>query len=109
MRFLVDAQFPPQLAIALRKAGHEAEHVFDIGMVRTPDIEIWHHAERVGAAILSKDSDFVSLCLRATKGPAVVWVRLGNVTNDALEGTVLGHLTEIVAALKAGETLIELT
>jgi predicted nuclease of predicted toxin-antitoxin system len=32
MRFLVDAQLPPALARHLVAAGHEAQHVADLGM-----------------------------------------------------------------------------
>ena len=32
MKFLVDAQLPPALARRLREAGHEAQHVEDIGL-----------------------------------------------------------------------------
>lgn len=108
MRFLIDAQLPPKLATALRKAGHEAEHVFEVGLLTAPDIEIWRYAERTSAAILTKDSDFVAIRLRATAGAPVVWLRLGNVTNDALERALIHHLPEIVDAIAAGESLIEL-
>jgi predicted nuclease of predicted toxin-antitoxin system len=32
MRFLIDAQLPPALAVLLTKHGHIAEHVADIGL-----------------------------------------------------------------------------
>ena len=108
MRFLIDAQLPPKLAAALRKAGHEAEHVFELGLLAAPDIEIWRYAERVGAAILTKDSDFVAIRLREIAGASVVWLRLGNITNDALERALIHHLPEIADAVAAGEILIEL-
>jgi predicted nuclease of predicted toxin-antitoxin system len=108
LRFLVDAQLPPRLAAALRDAGHEAEHVFDIGLVAAPDIEIWRYAERIGATIITKDSDFVAIRLRATTGPAVIWLRLGNVTNKTLESALLLHLPEVVLAVEAGEVLVEI-
>ncbi|HEY1632953.1 MAG TPA: DUF5615 family PIN-like protein [Rhizomicrobium sp.] len=108
MRFLIDAQLPPRLAVALRKAGHEAEHVFDIGLVAAPDIEIWRYAERKGAAIITKDSDFAAMRISAETGPAVIWLRIGNATNEHLERELMLHLPEIVAALETSETLIEM-
>jgi predicted nuclease of predicted toxin-antitoxin system len=108
LRFLIDAQLPPKLAVVLRKAGHEAEHVFDAGLVAAPDIEIWRYAERTNAAIVTKDSDFIAIRTYATGGPAVVWLRLGNSTNEILETAVSSYLNEIVAALEAGEILVEL-
>jgi len=36
VRFLVDAQFPPELAIWLTAQGHQADHVEDISTAREP-------------------------------------------------------------------------
>jgi predicted nuclease of predicted toxin-antitoxin system len=44
MRFLVDAQLPPGLCRWLRERGHEAEHVFDVGLGGVPDAEIARRA-----------------------------------------------------------------
>jgi len=32
LRFLIDAQLPPRLAHRLNELGHEAVHVFDLGL-----------------------------------------------------------------------------
>lgn len=40
MRFLVDAQLPPALARWLVERSHEAEHVFDLGMIKASDPKI---------------------------------------------------------------------
>ena len=92
----------------LRRAGHEAEHAFDPGLVAKPDIEIWRHAERMGAAILTKDADFAAMRIHAASGPAVVWVRLGNVTNAELERVLTSVLPQIATAIEAGEQLAEI-
>jgi predicted nuclease of predicted toxin-antitoxin system len=92
----------------LRRAGHEADHVLDLGMLATPDIEIWRHAEKTGAIILTKDADFAATRIHAVNGPAVVWVRLGNVTNAELEHALKSALPEIVEAIGMNEVLIEL-
>jgi predicted nuclease of predicted toxin-antitoxin system len=107
LRFLLDAQLPPTLAVTFRDAGHEANHVFDLGLFTTPDIEIWRYAEKTGAVIVSKDSDFATLRMQAAGGPAVVWLRLGNTTNGTLQNILQRALPEILSALETGETLIE--
>ena len=61
MRFLVDAQLPPALARWLTERGHDAFHVFDVGMGRAGDQEIWNHAAAINAVIVTKDEDFVTL------------------------------------------------
>ena len=93
----------------LRRAGHEADHVFDLGMLTTTDIEIWRHAEKTGAVILTKDADFAAMRVHTQGGPAVVWLRLGNVTNVDLERALKAALPEIVAAILLGENLMEVT
>jgi predicted nuclease of predicted toxin-antitoxin system len=108
LRFLIDAQLPPRLAAALRKAGHDAEDVLDVDLVVAPDIEVWRYAERIRAAIITKDSDFVALRAYATGGPAVVWLRFGNVTNKTLENALLRAFDEVVTAIETGDTLIEI-
>lgn len=40
MNFLIDAQLPPTLCGWLRERGHQAVHVFEIGMVAASDAEI---------------------------------------------------------------------
>lgn len=92
----------------LRRAGHEAEHVFDLGMIAKPDIEIWRYAEGTGAVILTKDADFATMRMHAANGPVVVWLRLGNVTNAELEQVLKSVLPQIAMAMEAGEQLVEI-
>ena len=107
MRFLIDAQLPPALARWLEERGHEAEHVADLGMLRASDQEIWRHAGATSAAVVTKDEDFVTLLSVRPNGAAVVWVRVGNTSRQALLRWFAGLLPDIEAALNAGEKLIE--
>ena len=91
----------------LRRTGHEAEHLFEIGMLNAPDREIWRYAERMGAAIITKDGDFAAMRMQAEGGPSIVWLRLGNIANEALLAAVERALPEIVAAVKGAERLVE--
>jgi predicted nuclease of predicted toxin-antitoxin system len=103
VKFLLDAQLPPRLVKALKRAGHEASHVYDCGLLTAPDRAIGKYAVKEKAVLITKDADFAALA----RGPAVVWLRLGNVSNDALIAMVKAALPEIVAALEAGEGLVE--
>ena len=76
-------------------------------MEAASDLEIWRRASETGAAIITKDEDFILLGQRG-EGPKVVWVRFGNVTRDALLEKMAAALPQIVAALEAGERVIEL-
>jgi|SRR5579884_1441641 len=83
MKFLVDAQLPPALAVWLRSQGHEADHIFDIGSTKMKDFQLWEFAARSNAVIVSKDEDFAEMSKRI-EGPQVIWLRVGNSTNRAL-------------------------
>jgi predicted nuclease of predicted toxin-antitoxin system len=107
VKFLLDAQLPPRLAKALARAGHEAKHVYDCGFLTAKDSDIWKFAVKEDAAIVTKDSDFAAMRMHAPSGPAVVWLRLGNVSNDELIKSLLSALPEIVEAIEAGEGVVE--
>ncbi len=109
MRFLVDANLPPALAIWLRGRGHEADHVRDTGEVSRTDTHIWREAIAEGYVLVSKDEDFARRRSISDAGPQVVWIRLGNTRRAAL----LSHLervwTQLEAALKRGEPVVEVS
>jgi predicted nuclease of predicted toxin-antitoxin system len=109
VRFLVDAQLPPALARWLTAQGHDAHHVFDLDLHQASDRAIWAEAVKSGAAILSKDEDFITLATLEPKGPQVVWVRAGNTTTRALLEWMTPLLPTIVEALERGEKVIEIT
>jgi predicted nuclease of predicted toxin-antitoxin system len=107
VRFLVDAQLPPELALWLVTKGHEARHVFDLGMATAEDDEIWARAVADHAILITKDGDFTVLRQRLRTGPAVIWLRIGNAANRTLIAWVDERYRPILSALDAGESIIE--
>ena len=105
MRFIVDAQLPPALVVCLRHQGHDAEHVFALGIGTEPDAVIANHAEASGATIISKDADF--LILRLPDRFPVVWLRCGNATTRALLAWLEPSWPTVLALLGQGERVIE--
>jgi predicted nuclease of predicted toxin-antitoxin system len=107
VRFLVDAQLPPALARWLEAKGHEAQHVFDLGLMEASDRAIWAKAGEIGFTLVTKDEDFVTLLATRPNGASVVWLRVGNTTRPALLEWFGKVLPEIESALGSGESLIE--
>ena len=107
-RFLIDAQLPPALAERLAAAGFKASHVDRIGLGGASDLAIWRQAPALADALITKDIDFVQLARSDALGVAVIWIRIGNVTNAALWRVLEPALPEIVAALRAGERIVEI-
>ena len=107
MHFLVDAQLPPLLCSWLRGKGHAAAHVTDHGLAGASDHVIWARAVADDAIVLTKDEDFVIIRRSAANGPAVCWLRIGNVTNPTLLNWFDKIFPGLSAALAAGEMIIE--
>jgi predicted nuclease of predicted toxin-antitoxin system len=105
MRFLVDAQLPPGLCRWLEAHGHEAEHVFDLGMHAAPDERIAARAAETGAALVTKDENFVARS--GSGGFQLLWLRCGNVSNRALAEWLKPRWDAIETLLQRGELLVE--
>ena len=109
MKFLVDAQLPRRLALALVKAGHDALHTFDLpDGNRTTDLAICETADREGRVVMTKDQDFVTSFLLAGRPERLLLVSTGNIKNTDLESIVLSVLPSIVTAFDS-HRYVELT
>ena len=108
MRLLVDAQLPPALARWLTAQGHEAEHVFDVGLAEATDRVIWQRALDIAAVVVTKDEDFVLRAQINTHGPPILWVRYGNIRRAELPRRVAAVWPGVMEAFNRGESLVEL-
>lgn len=61
MRFLIDANMPRSSGEALRRWGHEALDVRDLGMGGVPDAELARYAREHSLAIVTRDFDFADI------------------------------------------------
>lgn len=108
MNFLVDAQLPPALARWIASHGHQATHVFDVGLQSADDPVIWKHAGKERAVIVSKDEDFVDCWLLTDKPVDLIWIRKGNCSNLVLIDWLEPLWPDAVRRLEQGERFIEL-
>ena len=108
MRFIVDAQLPPALAVWLAARGYEASHVLDLHLGNATDRAIWDFALSAAATIITKDEDFAHHASSASSAPAIVWIRFGNVRTPQLLARLNAVWPEVSDALNRGELLIEL-
>lgn len=109
IRVWVDAQLPPALAAWLRAEGVNAVHVLELGMLSSPDADIFAAARRDHAIVITKDEDFLRLLERHGPPPQVVWITVGNVRNARLRELIERHWASIASQLVAGEPLVELS
>jgi predicted nuclease of predicted toxin-antitoxin system len=107
VKILIDAQLPPGLKVMLAAAGHEANHVVDVGLRDADDAQVWEYAVREGIAILRKDEDFAARHVCEPHGPTIIWLRVGNCSRAALVRWLTPLLASIEALVAAGESVIE--
>lgn len=108
MRFLIDAQLPRRLTRQLADLGHDATHVADIGLESASDAAVWSAAIERAAILVTKDQDFAIARAAGGRGPAIVWIRIGNTSNDVLIARFVNSLDAIDEAIARGETIVEL-
>lgn len=79
MKFLVDMPLSPQLAVWLKRNGHDAVHALDMGMGRAPDEEILERAKTEGSVVITADLDYPRLlALAQSDRPGLILFRGGN-------------------------------
>ena len=108
MKFLVDAQLPPVLALWLREAGHDAQAVREVGLREADDTEIWNHALATGVVIITKDEDFPIRAQQTDVSPVIVWLRGGNTSNQALRLWFMPQLPQILTWIEQGVRVLEI-
>jgi len=109
VKFLLDAQLPRRLCLALSGRGHDAIHTLDLANGnRTSDAEITAIADRDGRIVVTKDHDFVTSQVLG-RGPArLLLITTGNMKNVELVHLVLVNLDAITGML-AQTGLVELS
>lgn len=104
-----DAQLSPALAGWMRQAlGIDAQAVRDLGLRDAEDPAIFARAREAGAAVLTKDRDFVDLVERHGPPPQIVWLTCGNTSNAFLHDLLARVWPEVAVLIAAGEPLIEI-
>ena len=107
MRLLVDNALSPFLAAELRRAGHDAVHVRDLGMAAATDQAIFDLAFQEDRVILSADTDFgMILASRSTAKPSVVIFRQSDKRPTVVLAVLMSSLAQIQEALQAGALVV---
>ena len=77
--------------------------MFEIGLQAAGDTVIWEHARKKNAVIISKDEDFVDRWLLSEAPVALIWIRRGNCSNEALLRWFEPLWPEMLKRLEQGE------
>lgn len=98
MKFLVDAQLPRRVALAMAALGHDVLHTLDLpDGNKTTDGQINDLSAREERIVVSKDADFVNSFLVSRQPYKLLLISTGNITNHELEALLLPQLSHIAA------------
>jgi predicted nuclease of predicted toxin-antitoxin system len=105
----LDAQLSPALAnwITEQFTPIQAVPVRELGLRNADDREIFAQARSAGAVVMTKDRDFLHLLFEQGPPPQVIWLRVGNSSNQALQAVLLRTLEQALASLRDGEPWVE--
>ena len=108
--YWIDANLPRQLALWLKeKFSVNAFHLNDLGLLHASDKEIYLKASDKPVVILTKDEDFADLMRSGSAFPKVIWVTVGNISNQQLKKIIIDNFEEALLKLVNENNLVEIT
>ena len=107
MRFLIDSQLPTKLVAWIREHGQDADHIRGFALQRTDDETIWRLALEHSDIVVTKDRDFVEWAIAREPAPQIVWIRVGNATNESLTALFAAAWVQLLSDLASGARIVE--
>ncbi len=109
MKLWIDVQLPPSLCGWLSDHfGVESSHVQDAGLREADDAVVYAALRRDGEVLFTKDEDFIDIVTRLGPPPQIVWLRVGNCSNEDLRVFLEAGLPGAIDALRRGDAVVEL-
>jgi len=107
VRLLVDESISPRVAALLTDAGHDAQHLKELGLLGAPDEVVMAASLDAGRVLVSADTDFGDLlALGRHVGPSVVILRRAPRLPVAQAALLLANLPVIEDVLIAGAVVV---
>ena len=79
-----------------------------MGLREAEDADIWNHALKTGAVLITKDEDFPTRAQQTGTSPVIVWLRIGNATNRILQQWFMPQLPQILDWIEQGVRVLEI-
>lgn len=95
VRLLLDENLSERLIPALASRFPDVRHVRLLGLGGAPDVRLWEVAAREQCLLVTKDEDFVQLCVLRGPPPKVLWLNVGNVRTPAIAQLIV-HNAEAI-------------
>jgi len=104
VKWLVDAQLPLALAVAIRMTGRDVLHTLDLPLANaTSDDLIRDLAEREQRVVVTKDRGFRASHMLRKSPRRIVFVTIGNIRNAQLIPLFVRNLAVIEEAFSKGD------
>jgi predicted nuclease of predicted toxin-antitoxin system len=91
MKLLFDQNLSWRLPKKLADLYPDSQHIREVGMKESQDVDIWNYAKANGFVIATKDLDFQQRSLLFGHPPKVVRLRVGNCTVQTIEDLLRRH------------------
>jgi predicted nuclease of predicted toxin-antitoxin system len=95
VKLLLDENLSRRLVPSLQESFPGSIHVSIVGMLQTPDADIWVFTKANGFTILTKDDDFLALAQKYGPPPKLVVIEFGNCTNAQLQARLLNAAAKL--------------
>ena len=107
MRFKLDENLPIELAVLIRRSGHNAATVLDQGLGGAGDSELASLCAKEGRILVTFDTDFSDIRTYPPKGSSgIIVLRLENQSRPHVLETVTRLLDAVSDSLAQGELWI---
>lgn len=97
MKLLFDHNRSPRLVQKLSDLYPQSEHVYNIGLDRATDDEVWHVAHDNEFIIVTRDADFSDLSTLRGFPPKIIWIHTGNCPTSQIEAALRAQRGQIEA------------
>lgn len=108
MKLLLDQNLSFRILKNLSKLFPDSNHVKNIGLCDSSDIEIYNYAKANNYLIITFDSDFLDIALMKGSPPKLIWINTGNLTSKAVLELLEKNEKLIKEFSKSFESILEI-
>ena len=106
-QIIVGENLPPSLVRVFEMAGIPAKHIYELGRGGQSDSALWTEAIVIGAAVATKDSDFLDLAAIKKTGQVILF-KVGNMRISEVLRFAARHVDMIAEFLASSDEVLVL-